>query len=164
MYVPQPDDSRPGGPCAALPDWHELLAAFCGHIGAEPEAHPVTRWAREFAELHLSRRESPLRTAEIDCRRAELVVHIDDWIGAHTRRPHAQSLGAFVDGMAAAQVRASALLRSIADVSDERLHAAWFQLAVLADGWTDVTAQAGTPSSRRRVPSHRVPRRRAAGQ
>ena len=81
MYVPKPDDPEQcwGGDSAArLPDWHELLAAFCGHVGDEPDAHPVTGWARALAELHLTRRESPLRTAEIDCRRAEIVAHIDD--------------------------------------------------------------------------------------
>ncbi|MGV9676499.1 DUF4254 domain-containing protein [Nocardia sp. NPDC003482] len=120
------------------PDWHELLAAFCGHIGDRPEDHPVTRWARSLAELHLARREQPLHAAEIDCRRNELVALIDDWVGANTtRRPRAQSLGAMIDAMAAAQVRAIHLLRHTDSVTDARVHAAWYLLASLADAWTD---------------------------
>ncbi|MBU3062813.1 DUF4254 domain-containing protein [Nocardia sp. NEAU-G5] len=159
MYVPQPGDpqSWAGGPGAALPDWHELLAAFCGHIGDEPDTHPVTGWARALAELHLARRDLPLRTAEIDSRRAELIVRIDDWVGRYIRGPHAQSLGSLVDGMAAAQVRAIALLRTADDAADERVHAAWFALAELADGWTDSTNE---PDSAAR----RIGRFRAAGQ
>ncbi|RDI63846.1 DUF4254 domain-containing protein [Nocardia pseudobrasiliensis] len=153
MYVPHQDgcaQAPPSGPVLSRrtvvstpPDWHELLAAFCGHIGDQPEDHPVTRWARGLAELHLTRREHPLNAAEIDCRRNELVARIDDWIGAHTtRRPRSQSLGAVVDGMAAAQVRASHLLRSVDDVTDERVHAAWFLLASMADSWTDLVHEA----------------------
>ncbi|WP_067890817.1 hypothetical protein [Nocardia vaccinii] len=171
MYVPQPDDpaQRRGGDSAArLPNWHELLAAFCGHVGDDPDAHPVTSWARELAELHLTRRESPLRTAEIDCRRAEIVAHIDDWIAAvtHTRRPAPQSLGAEVDAMAAAQVRAVAVLRVGADVGEERVHSAWSLLAALADEWTELVRRT-TPAApeaaagRRAVP---VFPPRAAGQ
>ncbi len=164
MYVPQPEDPeqwRGGDSAARLPDWHELLAAFCGHVGEEPDAHPVTSWARALAELHLTRRESPLRTAEIDCRRAEIVAHIDDWIAAvtHTRRPAPQSLGAEVDAMAAAQVRAAAVLRGGADVGDERVHSAWSLLAALADEWTELVRRT-TPAV---TPEPIVPPR-AAGQ
>lgn len=158
MYVPQPGDpqSWAGGPGAALPDWHELLAAFCGHIGEEPDAHPVTGWARALAELHLTRRESPLRTAEIDSRRAELIVRIDDWVGRYIPGPHPQSLGSYVDGMAAAQVRAVALLRAASDVADERVRAAWFALAELAQEWNNLAARSDT--------AHRAERPRAVGQ
>ncbi|WP_280382820.1 DUF4254 domain-containing protein [Nocardia wallacei] len=168
MYVPQPDGmdrpsagpvvaraveraaarhrgaarGRSDGPAPVLPDWHELLSAFLGHIGDAPGDHPVTRSARALAELHLGRRADPLRASEIDGRRGELVAYIDDWVAAHTvARPRAQSLGAAVDAMAAAQVRAAHLLRSVDDVSDERVHAAWFLLASLADRWTDLVQQ-----------------------
>ncbi|MBF6331567.1 DUF4254 domain-containing protein [Nocardia transvalensis] len=139
MHAPPAGSSVSRAARPTPPDWHELLAAFCGHIGDQPEDHPITRWARDLAELHLVRREHPLRAAEIDCRRSELVARIDDWVGAHTaRRPRPESLGAIVDGMAAAQVRATHLLRSVDDVTDERVHAAWFLLASLADGWSDL--------------------------
>ncbi|MBB5918659.1 hypothetical protein BJY24_007571 [Nocardia transvalensis] len=130
------------GPAPLLPDWHELLAAFLGHIGDQPGDHPVTRWARALAELHLERRDDPPHTAEIDRRRGELVARIDGWVATHTvSRPSAGSLGAAVDAMAAAQVRAAHLLRSVESVSDERVHSAWFLLASLADGWTDLVQQ-----------------------
>lgn len=168
MYVPQPDGRIvAAGPApddsarTRLPDWHELLAAFCGHIGDQPDDHPITRWARALAELHLARREHPLHVAEIDGRRNELVAHIDDWVAAHTaRRPRSQSLGAVVDGMAAAQVRATHLLRSVDDVTDDRVHSAWFQLASMADGWTDLVEQVLGVVAR---PLARPLRSRAAG-
>ncbi|WP_405490965.1 DUF4254 domain-containing protein [Nocardia sp. NBC_00511] len=126
-----------------LPDWHELLAAFCGHIGDQPDDHPVTRWARALAELHLRRRERPGDAGGIDELRARLVGFIDEWV---TNRAlprgaaRAESLGAVVDAMAAAQVRAVYLLRTVEKVSDEQVHAAWFLLAQMADGWTDRAA------------------------
>ncbi|MFI6867498.1 DUF4254 domain-containing protein [Nocardia sp. NPDC050406] len=126
-----------------MPDWHELLAAFCGHIGDQPEDHPVTRWARLLAELHLARRRQPDRLVEIDRRRAQVVRSIDDFVIMRARRraeramATRESLGAAVDAMAAAHVRAVHLLRTVESVSDERVHAAWFLLASMADGWTD---------------------------
>lgn len=146
MYVPDNDrlwrvsgrdlhvETRP-----LLPDWHELLAAFCGHIGDRPEDHPVTRWARLLAELHLTRRRQPGRVAEIDRRRAHAVACIDDFVKVRARRcaGSGESLGAVVDAMAAAHIRAVHLLRTVESVSDERVHAAWFLLASMADGWTD---------------------------
>jgi hypothetical protein len=163
MDVPQPDypDRWRGGESAArLPDWHELLAAFCGQLGDEPGAHPVTSWARTLAELHLTRRESPLRTAEIDCRRAEIVAHIDDWIAVatHTRRPAPQSLGAVVDAMAAAQVRAVMLLRGRTEAADDRIHSAWSLLASLADEWSELIRRTTS------VPPPRIVPPRASGQ
>ncbi|NNH74285.1 DUF4254 domain-containing protein [Nocardia uniformis] len=126
-----------------LPNWHELLAAFCGHIGDQPEDHMVTRWARLLAELHLARRQQPDRIAEIDHRRAHIVTCIDDFVVIRSRRgatSSGESLGSVVDAMAAAHVRAVHLLRTVEDVSDDRVHAAWFRLASMADGWTDRVA------------------------
>ncbi len=168
MFVPQPDGvDRPSagpvvsgrgvrrsraarwradGPAPILPDWHELLAAFLGHIGDQPGDHPVTRWAQDLAALHHQRRGDPLRSAEIDGRRGELVARIDRWAAEHTvARPRTRSLGAAVDAMAAAQVRAAHLLRSIDDVGDERVYAAWFLLATLADDWTGLVQQTAGP-------------------
>ncbi|MBF6172172.1 hypothetical protein [Nocardia blacklockiae] len=168
MFVPQPDGvDRPSagtgitrpvawraradrwpadGPAPILPDWHELLAAFLGHVGDQPGDHPVTRWARTLAELHLQRRGDPLRSAEIDGRRGELVARIDRWVAAHTEaRPRTRSLGAAIDTMAAAQVRAAHLLRNADDVREERVYAAWFLLASLADGWTELVHRLSGP-------------------
>jgi hypothetical protein len=131
---------------APLPDWHALLAAFCGHLGDRTEDHPVVRYARTLAELHLRRPDEPAHVAEIDCRRAELVAKIDRWISErltppHTRRPLAESPGNAIDRMAAAQVHANHLLHTATDITDGRVHAAWYRLATLADAWTDQVAQ-----------------------
>ncbi|RDI52882.1 DUF4254 domain-containing protein [Nocardia mexicana] len=142
---------------AALPDWHELLAAFCGHLGDEPGDHPMVRWARALAELHLRRHLQPTHAAEIDCGRAELVATIDSWIGERLparrhRGLYPESLGAAVDRLAAAQVHANRLLHGAADVSDERVHTAWYRLASLADDWSDLVDEVlhGQPRQRMR--------------
>ncbi|WP_227980540.1 DUF4254 domain-containing protein [Nocardia spumae] len=125
-----------------MPDCQEVLAACCGHIGDQPDDHPVTRSARELAELHLMRRSSPMRAAEIDCRRRELVVAIDHWASPRTAAPaHARSLGAAVDGLAAAQVRATVLLRTLGDPRDERVRVAWSMVGFMADDWTGLVEQ-----------------------
>ncbi|NKY89386.1 DUF4254 domain-containing protein [Nocardia veterana] len=127
---------------AELPGGAELLAACCGHIGDHPDDHPVTRGARRLAELHLDRRTAPVRVAEIDCRRREIVVDIDRWVGERTCSPaHARSLGAAVDGLAAAQVRATVLLRQADAADDERVRAAWFVVGSIADWWAELVAQ-----------------------
>ncbi|MEV5648489.1 DUF4254 domain-containing protein [Nocardia sp. NPDC052254] len=125
-----------------MPDEHELLAACCGHIGDHRDDHPITRCARELAELHLLRRSTPVRAAEIDCRRREIVVAIDQWAGARTVAPAgARSLGAAVDGLAAAQVRATVLLRAIGDIGDERVRVAWSMVGFMADDWVGLVEQ-----------------------
>ncbi|MDR7168429.1 hypothetical protein J2W56_002160 [Nocardia kruczakiae] len=137
---------------AEIPDGHELLAACCGHLGDQADDHPVTRAARELAELHLARRCAPVRAAEIDCRRREIVVHIDRWVSDRTAAAaHARSLGAAVDGLAAAQVRATVLLREAEPVDDERVRAAWFLVGSLADWWGELVEQhVGNARPRRR--------------
>lgn len=161
MYVPQPDNAqlwRASGRDNSfeirplLPDWHELLAAFCGHIGDQPEDHPVTRWARTLAELHLQRRNHSGDAGGIDELRAQVVRLIDEWVANRALRRGAargESLGSVVDAMAAAHVRAVYLLKTVEKVSDEQVHAAWFMLAQMADGWTDRAAQVVTPHARR---------------
>lgn len=124
---------------AKLPDWHELLAAFCGHIGDQPGTHPITRCASALAELHLALSGHPEHAAEIDRIRTELVSDIDEWVASNAARArdHRDSFGAFVDRMAAAQVHANHVLRTAESACEERVHTAWFQLAALADAWTD---------------------------
>ncbi|WP_245721983.1 DUF4254 domain-containing protein [Nocardia crassostreae] len=151
MYISEPDNSqwRASGRenvfenRPLLPDWHELLAAFCGHIGDQADDHPVTRWARSLAELHLARRNQPGDAGGIDELRSRVVTFIDEWVASRALRrgaARAESLGAMIDAMAAAHVRAVHLLRTAEQVSDEQVHAAWFLLAQLADGWTDRAA------------------------
>ena len=161
MYVPKPQsapswrangrdpdfENRPD-----LPDWHELLAAFCGHIGDGPDDHPVTCWARALAELHLHCRHHPGDAGGIDRLRAEFIDRIDGWVASRAlsrgmARP--ESLGTVVDAMAEAHVRSVHLLRTSENASDERVHAAWCLLAQMADGWTDRAAGVVGPPIRR---------------
>ncbi|WP_280265243.1 DUF4254 domain-containing protein [Nocardia wallacei] len=143
---------------ADLPDWHELLAAFCGHLGDDPGDPPMVRWARALAELHLRRHQQPAHAAEIDGSRAELVATIDGWVGDRLparrhRGLYPESLGGAVDRLAAAQVHANRLLHSAADVSDERVHTAWYRLASLADDWSDLVDEVLHGQPRHRVRS-----------
>ncbi|MEU6582797.1 DUF4254 domain-containing protein [Nocardia sp. NPDC046763] len=126
-----------------LPDWHELLAAFCGHIGDRPDAHPITQCARALAEIHYAHRglreggPSHLRTCEV------LVSAIDAWV--EMQAPHADRcprlLGAAIDEMARAQLDANQILKSCRNGRDERVHTAFHRLAVLAGRWTDLVAE-----------------------
>ncbi|WP_459547935.1 DUF4254 domain-containing protein [Nocardia sp. X0981] len=131
-------------PCR-LPDQRELVAAFSG-AGRAYSGQPLLSWAHSLANLHRRRHGDPLSTAGIDCRRAELVALIDRWAETRTtpRRTHsyACSLGAKIDRMAAAHVHANHLLHSAERVADERVHAAWYRLALLADEWTDLVTGA----------------------
>ncbi|WP_062986342.1 DUF4254 domain-containing protein [Nocardia anaemiae] len=139
-----------------LPDQRELVAAFGGHPPEPGPEHPLIPLARVLAQLHRQRHGDPLSTAGIDCRRAELVSAIDTWVitrvpqrqsTAHIR---AESIGATMDRMAAAYVHASHLLHTAEKVSDNRVHAAWYRLAQLADNWTDLIIGAPQHNSRPR--------------
>ncbi|WP_330182640.1 DUF4254 domain-containing protein [Nocardia sp. NBC_01503] len=168
MYIPQPDDTQLSWASGRdnvfvhrplLPDWHELLAAFCGHIGDQSDDHPVTRWARGLAELHLERRAErgdpgAADTRAVDERRAQTVTFIDEWVARRARRrgTRAESLGSLIDSMAAAHVHAIHLLRTVDRVSDEQVHAAWYDLAELAAGWTDRAANV-LGAQQRRAPA-----------
>ncbi|MET8798883.1 hypothetical protein ABZV91_21040 [Nocardia sp. NPDC004568] len=70
---------------------------------------------------------------------------IDHWIstelsGRRPRHRHDDSLGATIDRMAAAHAHADHLLHHAGCVSDDRVHAAWYRLALLADEWTEPVA------------------------
>ncbi|WP_405160927.1 DUF4254 domain-containing protein [Nocardia sp. NBC_01499] len=133
-----------GAAARSLPDQRELVAAFGSHQGDPSTDHPLIDWARSLATLHRQRHGNPLAAAGIDCRRAELVATIDTWVATQlprrscTEHLRAGSLGATVDRMAAAHAHASHLLHTADKVSDDRVHAAWYRLASLADEWTDL--------------------------
>ncbi|MEV6555664.1 DUF4254 domain-containing protein [Nocardia sp. NPDC051756] len=128
----------------SLPDQRELVAAFGSHAGDPNTDHPLIDLARRLATLHRQRPGNPLGAAGIDCRRAELVAAIDNWVATQlprrscTEHLRTGSLGATVDRMAAAHAHASHLLHTAEKVSDLRVHAAWYRLAALADEWTDL--------------------------
>lgn len=125
----------------ALPDWHELFAAFCGHIGDDPDAHPVTRCARRLAELHTTRQDHAA-AAILDGARRALIASIDGWVARCA--PHSaecsQSLGQAVDRMAVAHLKAIAALFRESDES--RVHAEWHALGLLATEWSDLVEEA----------------------
>ncbi|MGX1770641.1 DUF4254 domain-containing protein [Nocardia brasiliensis] len=133
-----------GATARPLPEQRELVAAFGDCPGDPATDHPLVSWARALGALHRTRRGNPLAAAGIDCRRAELVAAIDAWVAAqvphrrYTEHLRSGSLGGAVDRMAAAHVHASHLLHTAEQVSDDRVHAAWYRLAQLADEWTDL--------------------------
>ncbi|WP_069164642.1 DUF4254 domain-containing protein [Nocardia altamirensis] len=144
MFVRDRGHRPSRGGARPLPDQRELVAAFGGQSGDPVADHPLIDWARTLATLHRQRHRDPLGAAGIDCRRAELVAAIDAWVATKlprrrcTEHLRARSLGATVDRMAAAHVHASHLLHTAEKVSDDRVHAAWYRLASLADEWTDL--------------------------
>jgi hypothetical protein len=146
-------NSRDRIPALRLPDQRELVAAFTA--AEHPQTgQPLLTWANTLAHLHRRRHGDPLSTAGIDCRRAEVVELIDRWVSARvtevrTRRLRADSLGMTIDRMAAAHVHANHLLHHCERVSDDRVHAAWYRLALLADEWTDLVT--GAEPVRRKI-------------
>lgn len=125
----------------ALPDWNELFAAFCGHIGDDPDAHPVTRCARRLAELHAARQDAAA-AAILDRARRTVIASIDEWVARYA--PHAaecgESLGQAVDRMAVAHLKAIAALTRESD--ETRVHAEWHELGLLATEWSDLVEEA----------------------
>ncbi|WP_330250235.1 DUF4254 domain-containing protein [Nocardia sp. NBC_00565] len=139
-----------------LPDQRELVSTFGGQPPDPDQDHPLLPLARELAELHRQRHRDPLATAGIDCRRAELVTAIDNWVSTRVPRRQStahirdESIGATVDRMAAAHAHASHLLHTAEKVADDRVHAAWYRLALLVDHWTDLITGSAHNDSRAR--------------
>ncbi|WP_459963905.1 hypothetical protein [Nocardia sp. IFM 10818] len=132
-----------------LPDWHELFAAVCGHIGDSPDAHPVTRCARALAELQAAKAMEPGMPGLAGTRLA-LIGSIDLWVlrNAPFVARCSESLGTVVDRMARAHLEAAAVLRSERD--EEVVHAAWHALGLHAVEWTDLVYE--VVYGQRRVP------------
>ncbi|WP_330182241.1 hypothetical protein OHB26_00305 [Nocardia sp. NBC_01503] len=124
-----------------LPDWHELFAAFCGHLGEEPDAHPITACARALAELNQADRRNPGWQGFTSASRV-LIDSVDTWVRQNAPHPArvGESLGELIARMALAQVTANELLRQC-DSVDEDVHTAWQELAVMAGRWTDLVAE-----------------------
>ncbi|WP_067564433.1 hypothetical protein [Nocardia acidivorans] len=122
-----------------LPDWHELFAAFCGDLGEEPDAHPITACARALAELHQVNRHNASWPGFATANRV-LIDSVDTWVCLHALRPASESLGELIARMALAQVAANELLRHCDSVGHE-VHSAWQELAVMAGRWTDLVAE-----------------------
>ncbi|MFC6009690.1 DUF4254 domain-containing protein [Nocardia lasii] len=156
-----PDDLRgvdPAGPQATtglLPLSDLLVRACRGHrvVGG-----PLLWFARDLAVLHEKRDPGATDLAalrEIDCRRAELVLAIDDWVlrGIPQHRLgatlHTETIGAVIDRLAEASVRAHHALMTLL-ANDEMLHSAWHHLAELADAYDDLVRD--VVAGRRRLP------------
>ncbi len=124
---------------------------------------PLLWFARDLAVLHERRvgpggPESPIAPAavlEIDRRRGELVMAIDDWVARSVPEHrlgatlHTETIGAVIDRLAESSVRAHRALMTL-DADDDRLHSAWHHLAELADGYDDLVRE--VLEGRRRLP------------
>lgn len=97
----------------------------------------------------------PERILEIERRRMELVMAIDDWVMRNVPQNrlgatlHTETIGAVIDRLAEASVRAHhALMTLVSD--DELLHGAWHHLAELTDAYDDLVRE--VLAGRRRLP------------
>ncbi len=145
-----------------LPSSDLLLRACRGYrvVGG-----PMVWFTRDLAMLHErrligrggSQPAHDLPTViEIDRRRDELVMAIDDWISRSIPQHrlgatlHTETIGAVIDRIAEASVRAHHALMTL-DANDEILHMAWHHLAELADAYDDLIAD--VLAGRRRLPA-----------
>lgn len=136
--------TAPGECESVLPSWHELLAAFTGWGKQTEHLHPVARCACALAHLHRKRCPRGRRSAAVELR-TTLIATIDAWVADHLRCPgQLESIGVYIDRMAAESAEAIHLLRT-GDAASEKVHEAWWALAVLAVGWTDITLAAVPP-------------------
>lgn len=143
--VPAPDtsaavsgNSEPDA-IALFPSGDALLSAIRGHhVGI----HPLAKLAHQFGVMY-QRRLATLGS-ECRCRADELAFAVDVWVADHVPIPHSEArmhtetLGAVIARLAEAQVHAYHLLMTI-NPADPAVHAAWYRLAELVDGYTDLT-------------------------
>ncbi|MEU4342659.1 DUF4254 domain-containing protein [Nocardia sp. NPDC023852] len=139
----------------------DLLVRACrGHrvVGG-----PLLWFARDLAVLHERRLvgrggsvdTTPAVIREIERRRAELVMAIDDWVLRSVPQHrfgatlHTETVGAVIDRLAESSVRAHHALMTL-DAHDELLHSAWHRLAELADAYDDLVRD--VMAGRRRLP------------
>ncbi|MGV9676923.1 DUF4254 domain-containing protein [Nocardia sp. NPDC003482] len=138
-----------GSGSQVLPSGEELCAAIRGHHIGD---HPVLELAAEFGRLYQAMRTC---VNQCCCPRAELVFAVDAWAATHLPVPcggarmHTESLGAVIDRLARLQVHAYHLLMTVADLStDPQVHAAWYRLAELVEGYTDLNTELSRRSLR----------------
>ncbi|WP_406279127.1 DUF4254 domain-containing protein [Nocardia sp. NBC_00881] len=126
-----------------FPSDDELLLSIRGRpIGT----HPLSPLARQFGQLHEELLGTPKYQDESFCRRRELVLSVDVWVSERLPAPHpiatlhTETIGAVIDRLAESQVLAYYLLMTL-DPTDPQVHAAWYRVAELADGYTDLTTE-----------------------
>lgn len=137
-----------------LPSAELLLTAVHGHT----VDHPLAEYARELAELHhrqISAR--PGQQPDIDGDRRTVIRAITVWlehqVPQHRENAalHTETLGSVIDRFAAACVRADRILLDLHDdPTNPRIHAAWFHLAELSNGYDDLMLDLA--AGRRRMP------------
>ncbi|WP_232235998.1 DUF4254 domain-containing protein [Nocardia sp. BMG51109] len=145
-----------------LPSSDLMLRACRGHrvIGG-----PLLWFARDLAVLQERRLigrggsapdSDPAAIIEIERRRAELVMAIDDWVVRTVPQHrlgatlHTETVGSVIDRLAEASVRAHHALMTL-DANDEVLHGAWHHLAELADAYDDLIGD--VLAGKRRLPA-----------
>ncbi|HLS76893.1 MAG TPA: DUF4254 domain-containing protein [Nocardia sp.] len=143
-----------------LPTSDLLVRACRGHrvVGG-----PVLWFARDLAVLHEKRSVDrggsvdgdPAVLLEIERRRSELVMAIDDWVARNVLQHrigatvHTETIGAVIDRIAESSVRAHHALMTLA-ADDDQLHSAWHRLAEIADAYDDLVRE--VLAGRRRLP------------
>ncbi|MBF6356170.1 DUF4254 domain-containing protein [Nocardia higoensis] len=154
-------DSADGATDSGVLPTSDLLVRACrGHrvVGG-----PVLWLARDLAVLHEKRlvgRDGSVDTEsaaslEIQRRRSELVMAIDDWVARNVLQHrigatlHTETVGAVVDRIAESSVRAHHALMTLA-ANDDLLHGAWHRLAEIADAYDDLIRD--VLAGRRRLP------------
>ncbi|MEV0032744.1 DUF4254 domain-containing protein [Nocardia sp. NPDC050793] len=128
-----------------FPRAEELLSAMRGERAV---SNPLARWASQLAETHRGAC-APwhiVPVGERPCSRIELIDAIDLWVVGQVRHHrddravHTETIGSVIDHMAAAHVRAEALLRESLPARDPRIHATWHRLAELVNGYDDLVS------------------------
>lgn len=143
-----------------LPTSDLLVRACRGHrvVGG-----PVLWFARDLAVLHEKRlighggsvNTDAAVVLEIERRRIELVMAIDDWVARNVIQHrlgatlHTETVGAVIDRIAESSVRAHHALMTLA-AHDDQLHGAWHRLAEIADAYDDLIRE--VLAGRRRLP------------
>ncbi|MEU8896864.1 DUF4254 domain-containing protein [Nocardia sp. NPDC048505] len=124
---------------------------------------PLLWFARDLAVLHERRivgrggsiDTDPTVILEIERRRSELVMAVDDWVTRSVPQHrlgatlHTETVGSVIDRLAESSVRAHHALMTL-DAHDEMLHGAWHHLAELADAYDDLVRD--IVAGRRRLP------------
>lgn len=115
---------------------------------SHPAVHPLDLPARQLAELHTGTVQSHdveyRRAAEVS--RREAMRAIDRWIEAHVPQHrhgtaiHTETVGSVIDRLMATYVRAAHFLETTEVADDLALHAAWFRVAELVNGYDDLVA------------------------
>ncbi|WP_329414649.1 DUF4254 domain-containing protein [Nocardia vinacea] len=141
--VPGPDPSAPGelDAVALFLSGEALLSAIRGHhVGI----HPLAKLAYEFGVM--CQRRLVTFGSECRCCTDELAFAVDVWVADRLPVPHpgarmhTETLGTVIARLAEAQVYAYHLLMTV-DPADPAVHAAWYRLAELVDGYTDLTTE-----------------------